>query len=257
MADNNNNNNVLRAVDDDSRRQAKTLVRQARYASLACLEPATGCPLVSQVNVATDTDGAPVLLISKLSAHFAALEQDPRCALLLGVPGKGDPAAHPRITVVGHAARIDSEDQRRHVRRRFLARHPKSELYADFGDFAFWRVAPTGASLNGGFGKAYEMAAEDITCRLDQCPGMREAEAEAIAHMNGDHADAVALYATVLLGEPAGPWRLANLDPEGLDLVQGDRSARLWFDHPLTNSAGLRTILVQLANKARRSDGCG
>ncbi len=164
----------------------------------------------------------------------------------LGCDGRGDQDryAAPRL-------------HRRHVRRRFLARHPKSELYADFGDFAFWRVAPTGASLNGGFGKAYEMAAEDITCRLDQCPGMREAEAEAIAHMNGDHADAIALYATVLLGEPAGPWRLANLDPEGLDLVQGDRSARLWFDHPLTNSAGLRTVLVQLANKARRSDGCG
>ena len=31
-------------------------------------------------------------------------------------------------------------DERLALRARFLARHPKSALYADFGDFAFWRI---------------------------------------------------------------------------------------------------------------------
>jgi putative heme iron utilization protein len=33
------------------------------------------------------------------------------------------------------------------------------------------------------------------------------AEPEILAHMNGDHADALRLYATKLLGAPDGEWR--------------------------------------------------
>jgi len=35
--------------------------------------------------------------------------------------------------------------------------------------------------------------------------GLLEAEASAVAHMNNDHAAAVALYATQFLGAAAGP----------------------------------------------------
>ena len=84
---------VLREVDPESRRLAKTLMRTSHYASLACLHPDTGIPLASQINVATDMLGHICFLISQLSAHFGALEADPRCSVLLGVPGKGDPAA--------------------------------------------------------------------------------------------------------------------------------------------------------------------
>jgi len=43
------------------------------------------------------------------------------------------------------------------VRRRFLGRHPKSELYAGFGDFSFWRMAIASAHLNGGFARAADL----------------------------------------------------------------------------------------------------
>ncbi len=46
-----------------------------------------------------------------------------------------------------------------------------------------------------------------------------------MAHMNADHAEAVRLYATKLLGAEDGPWRLTGLDPEGLDLACGDANA--------------------------------
>ncbi len=244
---------VLRPVDEASRRQAKTLIRTARYAALSCLDPNGGAPLASQVNVATDTDGAPGFLISQLSPHFGALEADPRCALLFGSPGKGDPAAHPRISVSGQAVRLDEPDARDHFRCRFLARHPKSELYADFGDFAFWRLQPAAASLNAGFGKAFEMQASDILSDLTPCLGLRDIEAEAVDHMNADHADAVRLYATKHLNERDGNWRLANIDPEGLDLVLGDRAARVWFDPPLAKAEDLRPRLIELAKAARNA----
>lgn len=239
---------VLQPVDDAVRRAAKTFLRGARHGALATLDPASGTPMASRVSLATDADGAPVFLISQLSGHFGALEADPRASLLLGEPGKGDPLAHPRITVYGRAERTEG-DARARLRGRFLARHPKAALYADFGDFAFWRMTLEGASFNGGFGKAHAMTGADLIAPID--PALMAMEADAVAHMNDDHLDAITLYATTLAGAPEGAWRLACLDLEGLDLVDGDAVARLWFDPPLGSADELRPRLVALAKRAR------
>ncbi|MGA1318658.1 MAG: pyridoxamine 5'-phosphate oxidase family protein, partial [Rubrivivax sp.] len=121
---------LLQPVDDATRVLARRLVRASRHAALAVLEPASGWPLASRTAVATDVDGVPLILVSSLSAHTAALAADGRCSLLLGEPGRGDPLAHPRITLVGHGCRVDRADAALHarVRRRYLARHPKAAL---------------------------------------------------------------------------------------------------------------------------------
>ena len=138
----------MQAVGDDARRQACSFLRAERFGALATVDPTTGAPMASRVSIASASDGAPVFLISQLSGHFSALEEDPLTSVLLGVPGRGDPLAHPRITVVGRAKRV-AQDVHSQIRSRFLSRHPKAALYADFGDFAFWRLEPEGASLKG------------------------------------------------------------------------------------------------------------
>jgi putative heme iron utilization protein len=70
--------------------------------------------------------------------------------------------------------------------------------------------------------------------------------------MNSDHADATRLYATRLLGEDDGPWRISGLDPDGADLMAGDRTARLAFRERVTTAGAMRMALVALANEARR-----
>src|SRR4051795_3349086 len=107
---------------------SKSLLRAIRAGALATLDRAGGVPFASLVTVATDHDGSPLLLTSRLSVHTQNLEQDPRASILLAEGGKGDPLAHPRLTVVGRAARTSDE----RVRARFLARHPKARLYAGF-----------------------------------------------------------------------------------------------------------------------------
>lgn len=236
----------LRPVDDDARRLAKTLLRTARFAAMATLDPADASPSVSRVNLATAMNGNPVFLISRLSAHFASLEGDPRCALLIGEPGEGDPLAHPRLTLNGVARQLPEGEVRDRLRARYLMRHPKSALYADFADFAFWRVEPTRASLNGGFGRAYALAASDIATEMIALEALAAAEASAVAHMNADHAAAVDRYAAKLGDERTG-WRLTGFDPEGLDLAHGDRTLRLWFERPLRSLDELRPTLVALA----------
>ena len=88
----------LRETDDDARKLARVLLRSARYAAIAVIDPETGFPFASRVLVATDIDGTPVILVSQLSAHTRALASDPRASLLTGEPGKGDPLAYPRLT---------------------------------------------------------------------------------------------------------------------------------------------------------------
>src|SRR5690606_31182403 len=141
---------VIRETDAASIRQARTLVRSARFGALAVLEPETGTPLASRVGVATDLDGTPLILISMLSAHTGALLADPRCSLLVGEPGRGDALAHPRITLVCRAARLErGTAEHARAERRYLNRNPKAKLYVGLGDFSFFRLEPERASLNG------------------------------------------------------------------------------------------------------------
>ena len=69
--------------------------------------------------------------------------------------------------------------------------------------------------------------------------------------MNADHAEAVSLYATRLLGLPAGEWRMTGVDPDGIDLRAGALRGRLDFAEPVTSPAALRKILADLARSAR------
>jgi hypothetical protein len=233
---------------------AKGLLRSIRAGALATLDRNTGHPFASLVNVATDVDGAPLILVSRLSTHTANLEANGRASVLLAETGKGDPLAHPRLTVLGAFTRIERESaEERRACRRFLGRHPKSELYAGFADFAFWRMGVVSAHLNGGFARAADLKAADVLTDLTGADELIAAEEGAVGHMNADHADAVRLYATKLLGEDDGPWRLTGIDPEGCDLAVGDRTARLAFKERVTSGAALREALVALATQARKT----
>lgn len=236
---------VRQSVDPEARRQAKTLLRKARYGALGTLEASDGAPSVSRVSLATAMDGSPGFLISALSAHTANLAADQRCSLLVGEPGKGDPLAHPRMTLIGRARKLEAGAHKDAFERRYLMRHPKASLYASFSDFSFWVVKIDRAYLNGGFGKAFTLTAADLATPHDTVAELEEAEPGAIAHMNADHREAVDHYAALAGGTGSG-WRLACLDPEGLDLAKHDQVARLWFENALTTAASLRATLVTL-----------
>jgi putative heme iron utilization protein len=69
--------------------------------------------------------------------------------------------------------------------------------------------------------------------------------------MNADHADAVALYATRLLGRGGEGWRMTGVDPEGADLRRGGEVARLAFARRATTAESARAELVRLVKAAR------
>ncbi|WP_417424540.1 HugZ family protein [Hoeflea sp.] len=246
--------NIIRDTDDQARGLARRLVRGARFAAIAVCEPDTGFPFVSRVLTGIDTDGTPVILISALSTHTAALRADPRASLLFGEPGKGDPLAHPRITVRTNAEQVSRDDpSHQRLRSRFIARHPKATLYVDFGDFAFFRMVPVSASLNGGFGKAYALEAADLLIASPAISELAEIEQSAIAHMNTDHAEAADFYARTLGKSSKSGWAIRGIDCAGLDLVHGDALLRIEFDAPIQTAAELRHKLAELMHSNRNN----
>ncbi|MDX8525862.1 HugZ family protein [Mesorhizobium sp. MSK_1335] len=246
---------VIRETDAEAVRLAKTLIRAARFGALAVIEPGAGAPLASRVGVATDIDGAPLILISMLSAHTGALLADPRCSLLLGEPGKGDPLAHPRISLACRALRLErgSAD---HIRaeRRYLNRNPKAKLYAGLGDFSLFRLEPERASLNGGFGKAYRLDRGDFITGGAVVEELADSEQSALDHMNADHGDALCIYARHFGRVEGDGWIATGFDADGMDLATPDATCRVFFPRPLQAASELRSALVEMARTARAAE---
>ncbi len=244
---------VLQPTDAEAIRLGKTLLRSARHASLAVAEAATGWPLASRVSLATDMAGRPLILVSTLAAHTAGLVANERCSLLVGEPGRGDPLAHPRMTIKCRARKSDRDAaERAEHARRFLNRHPKAKLYSDFGDFSYFRLEPEEASLNGGFGKAFRLMPTDILSDLEVAAALEAVEQGAIDHMNADHRDALALCARHFAGvAEALDWTMTGIDPDGFDLRAGQTTARLLFPSPLASKDALRPAFVEMTRRAR------
>ncbi len=160
----------VRAPDDESRALARDLLARARHAALGVLDPASGAPVVTRIALATGPDGVPLTLVSDLSGHTAALRADPRASLLVGEPAaRGDPLTHPRLTLAVRAEFVARDAPVfAGLRAHFLKARPKARLYADFADFSFVRLVPSGAFLNAGFGRAFRLTPAD----LGLSPGM-------------------------------------------------------------------------------------
>lgn len=145
----------IRPTDDEARTLARSLFQNTKYGSLGTLFD--GEPLVTRIALAAQ--GATLLtLVSDLAPHTRALRTTPRASLLLGEPGKGDPLAHPRLTVQVTAHEADKSD----TAAVYLAAQPKAQLYFGFADFHVFRLEPVRAFLNGGFGRAYHLTPGDL-----------------------------------------------------------------------------------------------
>lgn len=227
---------------------ARSMVRAALKGSLATVLKSSGHPYASLVITATDSDGSPLLLISKLALHTQNLLADSRASLLIDATGTHpSPMEGARLTLVGEVRPTASTT----ARARFLERHPTAEGYADFPDFGFYMLTPQRAHYIGGVGKIFDLPASDLLLSLKDTKGLVASEPDIVSHMNADHPDAIELYATKLLGAAPGAWRMTGLDPEGCDLVLGGHGLRLTFGTRVTSADEVRAELIRLVDVAR------
>lgn len=227
---------------------ARRLLRTALKGSLATLDKRTGHPYASLVTMATEPDGAPVMLVSKLALHTQNLAADTRASILIdGTSAAGDPLAGGRVTLIGRVEPTASPT----ARARFLARHPEAEGYAGFPDFAFHALKIESAHFIGGFGRIVDLAADELLVDVSGAQSLIDSEGDIVGHMNEDHAGALELYATELCGAAGGPWRMTGIDPEGCDMVCDGATARVAFAARINSPAEARAELIRLVEQAR------
>ena len=207
--------------------EARRLIRGSAAATLAT--GAGGAPFAALVTPATAPDLSALMLLSSLSEHTRQLKAEPRCALLFtGQPEGPNPQTAPRVTLTGLAETVP-EAEVPALKARWLARHPYAALYADFGDFALWRVRPGGALLVGGFARASRLRLADLL----PDPAANAAIAE------GLHRAAT------------GPWRLVAVDTDGCDLALGEAVLRHPWPAPVAEADGVRAALIRAARDGR------
>ncbi|MGR7995063.1 MULTISPECIES: HugZ family pyridoxamine 5'-phosphate oxidase [unclassified Xanthobacter] len=236
------------SVADTAAATVRRLIREARFGTLATLD-ADGGPYASLVAVGTDPEGRPTLLISQLARHTQNIARDARVSLLVSAAEADDPLNAPRASLIGRIAA--AEDPL--VRARYLARHEAATGYADFKDFAFYRIDLDHAHLVEGFGRIIDVPGSALVTDWSGAEAVREAHEGIVSHMNADHADAVSLYATVLAGAADGAWRMVGLDPEGFEITSGPSVRRLAFSDRKTDVGAVRKDLVALVEQARSS----
>jgi hypothetical protein len=188
-------------------------------------------------------DGSLLLLLSRLAEHTRHLMADPRCSIMVsGAAVSENPQTTPRVTLTGVAEVVDDPASKA----RYLAVHPYASLYADFGDFATWRIAPAGGILVGGFARAFRLKAPDFAPEAEAMAALLAAEPGILKHCNQDHADALAAIAG-----SDGDWRMVTADVDGFDLALRDRVVRFAWSAPVRNAGDVRRELVRLAQQAR------
>jgi len=232
--------------------RARTLVARISTGTLCtlALDP-EGYPYGSFVTVAFD-DGNPIFLISELAEHTRNLERDPRASLLVAEGGSADPLANGRVTMLGQCRLVEGD--RDSARAAFFAAHPNSTYYADFRDFAFWKLHVEYVRYIGGYGRMSWISKADWQAAEPDPLG--PSAVDMIAHMNADHADAMVLYCKAFSkATEITSASMTGVDRYGFDMSamtpKGPRPVRLAFSKPVSTPEEARAALVAMVKDAR------
>jgi len=225
--------------------EARRFLRSHRSGVLSTLSASlSGYPFGSIVPFVLDADCRPAILISALAEHTKNLAGDPRASLI--VHGyEDDVQAGPRLTLVGDATRVADDPA---VHNRYLRYFPAARDLLSLGDFSFWAFAPKRLLFIRSFGRIHWIEADAFRPPVNR---LAAAEEEIIAHMNADHAAALADYCRQEHGVTPREVAMVGIDCDGFDVRADGRLLRIAFSEPVTNAGKAREALVAMARRAR------
>ncbi len=214
---------------------------------------------------AFDYDLSPILLLSDLSEHTKNIKEKNSASLMLCEERKlykffpkfdnkfssyEDPMSRPRVTLIGKLKKtINLND-----RKRFISRHPASNLYANFKDMNFYKMDIKSAHLIGGFAQVKWFTRNEILCK--NISNFQDSEENIINHMNSSHKTSIKMYINYLMkneissAQRKGDWNITGIDPDGFDLRKKQITARYFFEKEISNAKKLRGVFVNLHKKA-------
>jgi len=234
--------------------RARTLVYLSSIGSLSTLSARhPDWPFGSVMPYGLDRCGHPTFLISRMAMHTQNLWRDPRASLLVTqAEAHHDPLAGARVTLMGTVARV-SQDDLVYIRDTYLERHPEASIWADFGDFAWFRMDLRESYLVGGFGVMGWISTDDYD--QAEVDPLADIAASILEHMNDDHAEALLLLVRHYGQCPADRATMTAVDRWGFHLQihhQGEpQSLRLAFPQEARSASEVRQVLVQMVQQAR------
>lgn len=109
-----------------------------------------GFPFCSLMPYSLSESDMPLLLISSMATHTRNLKANPNASLLVAAPSHA-PMTKGRATLIGIVEKIPEPDVHS-ARQVYLADHPESERWIDFGDFGFYQLRVIDTYVVAGFG---------------------------------------------------------------------------------------------------------
>lgn len=222
---------------------AKTVLHTCRFAALATIDPVSGYPYTTVTNLAVEPDGTPFFFAARLTLHARNIEADTRISLTIAPFGKGDALTEPRLTLVGRAVLIPTNEVDK-AKTAYLARYPKSKLYLSLPDTLLFRLNIEGVQINGGPARnASNITPADIRTDLMGADDLMAAAEGEIKRLNTIKDEASRL--ATLAGKKSGTWKITSIDPDGINLAAAADLARLWFETRVENLNQLAKALNQ------------
>ncbi|OZE97048.1 HugZ family pyridoxamine 5'-phosphate oxidase [Rhodococcoides fascians] len=232
--------------------EARTVAASTNIATLASLT-ADGDPWASYVTYGL-LGGSPVLCVSRMAEHGRNLHGDRRASVSIVAPETAsDPLAISRVTLAGRVdAPIGSELDA--ARAAHMDAVPAAKYYIDYSDFSLWVLRVERARWVGGYGRMDSATADDYEAATPDPVTL--GAANAISHLNEDHADSLLAMAQNLGGYPdATVATCTTADRYGLDLSvttpRGNATTRVGYASPIDKIDDLRAATVELARRAR------
>ncbi|KAE9621259.1 hypothetical protein Lal_00023670 [Lupinus albus] len=133
----------------------RNLMEQARFAHLCTVmsrmhHRRQGYPFGSLVDFAPDPMGHPIFSFSPLAIHTRNLLADPRCTLVVQIPGWSG-LSNARVTIFGDVYPL-SEDQQEWAHKQYIAKHHQGPSQ-QWGNFYYFRMQNiSDIYFIGGFG---------------------------------------------------------------------------------------------------------
>jgi putative heme iron utilization protein len=243
---------IANSVRPSAAEEARTIAASTNTGTLATLT-ADGDPWASFVTYGL-LGGAPVLCVSNLAEHGRNLAADPRASIAIVAPTReADPLASGRVTLAGVVQKPTGEEYAT-AREAHLAAVAAAKYYIDYSDFSLWVLRVQRVRWVGGYGRMDSATGDDYAA-AEPDPVSPQSDG-AIAHLNADHAKALAEMAQALGGYPdTTAATCTGADRYGLDLrvvtPRGMAYTRIGYASPIDSFDELRSATVELTHRAR------
>lgn len=240
----------------NSIKNARHLLRQCELGVLSTHSKANeGYPFGSVSTYLSTVNGDVIFYISDLAQHTKNINENAKMCLTVFANSDDDnsrvnedPNAGARLSILGNAALLDSNEFER-TKERYFKLYPDSQKYQGTHDFNFYKLSCERLRYIGGFGDIHWFSEEEWRMPT---PEWHDSEQSMIKHMNEDHRDAMQLIYTHHFGQTAKNVEMLTINSDGVFIkADTNKPAFIPFEQLSHTSQEVRQQLVALTHAAR------